>query len=137
MSMRYAGFMAAAREDRLTREQREEEDKIRDQSYQRQIERDEAAHKRQLELLDIRQKNALRLSGISASKAQKAKDAALKKKVDALILTKGLPDTPAVRSELAAGLDLFGADTFVTNLENGRIRLNNTGIQDNASTEVP
>jgi hypothetical protein len=137
MSMRYAGFMAAAREDRLTREQREEEDKIRDQNYQRQLERDEAAHQRQLELLDIRQKNALRLSGIAASKAQKAKDAALKKKVDALILTQGLPDTTQVRSELAAGLELYGVDNFVTNLKSGRIRLDTSGVEANASTEAP
>lgn len=137
MSMRYAGFMAAAREDRLTREQREEEENIRDQNYQRQLERDDAAHQRQLELLDIRQKNALRLSGIAASKAQKKKDAALKKKVDALILTQGLPDSTQVRSELAAGLELYGVDNFVTNLKSGRIRLDTSGIEANASTEAP
>jgi hypothetical protein len=137
MGMRYAGFMAAAREDRLTREQREEEDKIREQSYQRQIERDEAAHQRQLELLDIRQKNALRLSGIAAAKAQKKKDAALKRQVDAIILTQNLPDTPKVRAELAAGLEIYDPKTFLSDIANGRTRINSTGAPSSPSTEVP
>ena len=136
MGMRYAGFMAAARDDRLTREEREEAERVREDTYQRQIERDEAAHQRQLDLLDIRQKNALKLRGISAAKAQRKKDEALRKKIDALVKIQGLPDTPAVRSELADGLEVFGADTFITGLKSGRIRLN-TPAEEAPSTEAP
>ena len=46
MGMRYAGFMAAARDDRLTREEREEAEGTRNETYQRQLERDDAAHQR-------------------------------------------------------------------------------------------
>ena len=135
MGMRYAGFMAAAREDRLTREEREEAEKVREDTYQRQIERDEAAHQRQIDLLDIRQKNALKLRGIAASKAQRAKDQALRKKVDGIIMLKGLDDTPQVRAELTNGIEVLGSDTFLTALEKGRIRLNTP--TPSASTEAP
>ena len=127
MGMRYAGFMAAAREDRLTREAREAEEAVRDDNYQRQLERDKAAHQRQLELLDIRQKNALKLNGIAASRAQKKIDAALRRKVDALITTQGLPDTPEVRGQIAAGIEIYGADGFMKGLDNKTIRISRGG----------
>ena len=127
MGMRYAGFMAAAREDRLTREAREAEEAVREDNYQRQLERDKAAHQRQLELLDIRQKNALKLNGIAASRAQKKIDAALRRKVDALITTQDLPDTPEVRAQIAAGIEIYGADGFMKGLNNKTIRINRGG----------
>ena len=64
--------------------EREAEEAVRDDNYQRQLERDQAAHQRQLELLDIRQKNALKLNGIAASRAQKKIDAALRRSRRAL-----------------------------------------------------
>lgn len=129
MGMRYAGFMAAAREDRVTREQREEAERVREDTYQRQLERDEAAHQRQLDLLDIRQKNALKLRGIAAAKAQRKKDEALRKQVDAMIKLQGLPDTSEVRSELADGIDVMGFDTFYEGLKSKRFRLNSPPTQ--------
>jgi len=129
MGMRYAGFMAAAREDRVTREQREEAGRVREDTYQRQLERDELAHQRQLDLLDISQKNALKLRGIAAAKAQRKKDEALRKQVDAMIKIQGLPDTPEVRSELADGIDVMGFDAFYEGLKSKRFRLNSPPTQ--------
>ena len=128
MGMRYAGFMAAARDDRLTREEREEAEGTRNETYQRQLERDDAAHQRQIDLLDMRQKNALKLSGIAASRVQGKKDAALRKKVDAFIAVNSLEDTPKVRTEISNGLDLLGKD-FITGYKTGRIRLTSPTTQ--------
>lgn len=134
MGMRYAGFMAGAREDRLLREQRESEDAIREETWQRQIERDDAAHQRQKELLDIRHKNSLKLSGISASRTQAASDAKLKKKVDAFIKINGLEDSPKIRSDVAAGMEFYGADTFMKGYKSGEIRIAK-GMPDNPDPE--
>jgi hypothetical protein len=135
MGMRYAGFMAAARDDRLTREEREEAEGVRNEAYQRQIERDEAAHQRQIDLLDMRQQNALKLQGIAASKAQRVKDKALRKQVDAFIAVNGLEDTTQVRTEISNGIDLLGTD-FIAGYNKGQIRLNST-TPTAVSTEVP
>ena len=128
MGMRYAGFMAAARDDRLTREEREEAEGTRNETYQRQLERDDAAHQRQIDLLDMRQKNAIKLSGIAASRAQGKKDAALRKQVDAFIAVNSLEDTPKVRTEISNGLDLLG-EKFITGYNTGRIRLTSPTTQ--------
>jgi hypothetical protein len=128
MGMRYAGFMAAARDDRLTREEREEAEGVRNETYQRQLERDDAAHQRQIDLLDMRQKNAIKLSGIAASRVQGKKDAALRKQVDAFIAVNSLEDTPKVRTEISNGLDLLGKD-FITGYKTGRIRLTSPTTQ--------
>lgn len=140
MSMRYAGFMAGMREDRLIKEQREDEDDIRNKDYQRQLERDEAAHKRQLDLLDIRHKNAITLSGIAENKAKKAAATKLKNQVNALISVQNLPDTPAVRAELANGLTLYGKDDFMKLMKDGTIRVSSASTAvtaDNPDTSIP
>lgn len=128
MSMRYAGFMASAREDRLIKEKREEEEAIREESWQRQIERDEAAHQRQKDLLDIRHKNALKLNGISASNAEKKRHAALKRKVDAFITINNLPDTPKVRAEISSGMEFYGAEGFMKGFKSGEIRITSPAV---------
>ena len=124
MSMRYAGFMAGAREDRLLREERDAQKAKEDKLYQRQIARDEKAFERQKELSQLSFDRQLQLKGITESKAQKKKDAALKKKVDAFITVHKLDDNPAVRSQIASGIDLIGADAFVKGYESGTIRIN-------------
>ena len=128
-------------EDRLIREKREEEDAIREESWQRQVERDDKTHNRQLEeLLDIRNKNAIRLAGINASKAERAAATKLKKQVDAVISTNNLNDTPAIRAEIANGLTLYGLKDYMSGLKSGEIRFANTGIavqQDNPDTTIP
>lgn len=128
MSMRYAGFMASAREDRLIKEKREEEDAIREESWQRQVERDEAAHQRQKDLLDIRHKNALKLNGIGASNAEKKRHAALKRKVDAFITINNLPDTPKVRAEISSGMEFYGAEGFMKGFKSGEIRITSPAV---------
>lgn len=128
MSMRYAGFMASAREDRLIKEKREEEDAVREESWQRQVERDEAAHQRQKDLLDIRHKNALKLNGIGASNAEKKRHAALKRKVDAFITINNLPDTPKVRAEISSGMEFYGAEGFMKGFKSGEIRITSPAV---------
>ena len=113
MGMRLAGFMAARKDDRLAQEARDEAKSLRDDTYQRQVERDDIAHQRQLDLIDIRQNNALKLTGISESRAQKKEDAKMRRKVDAFIRVRNLADTPAVRSEITAGLNYTGLKTFL------------------------
>ena len=127
MGMRLAGFMAARKEDRLAQEARDEAKSLRDDTYQRQLERDDIAHQRQLDLIDIRQNNALKLSGISASRAQKQEDAKMRRKVDAFIRVRDLADTPAVRSEITAGFELYGAKDFLEGIKSGRFRLESPG----------
>jgi hypothetical protein len=127
MGMRLAGFMAARKEDRLAQEARDEAKSLRDDTYQRQLERDDMAHQRQLDLLDIRQKNALKLSGIAESKAQKKADAKMRRKVDAFIRVRGLADTPAVRSEITSGFELYGTEKFLEGIKSGRFRLESPG----------
>jgi len=127
MGMRLAGFMAARKDDRLAQEARDEAKSLRDDTYQRQLERDDMAHQRQLDLLDIRQNNALKLNGISESRAQKKADAKMRRKVDAFIRVRNLADTPAVRSEITAGFELYGTDKFLEGIKSGRFRLDSPG----------
>ena len=127
MGMRLAGFMAARKDDRLAQEARDEAKSLRDDTYQRQLERDDIAHQRQLDLIDIRQNNALKLNGISESRAQKKADAKMRRKVDAFIKVRNLADTPAVRSEITAGFELYGAKDFLEGIKSGRFRLESPG----------
>ena len=123
MSMRYAGFMAGAREDRLLREERDAQDAKSEKLYQRQLARDEKSYERQVELQQLSFKNQLRLKGISQAAEQKKKDSALTTKVDAFITVHNLPDTPAVRSQVTSGITYIGADKFVEGYESGKIRI--------------
>ena len=127
MGMRLAGFMAARKDDRLAQEARDEAKSLRDDTYQRQVERDDIAHQRQLDLIDIRQNNALKLTGISESRAQKKEDAKMRRKVDAFIRVRNLADTPAVRSEITAGFELYGSKDFLEGIKSGRFRLESPG----------
>ena len=127
MGMRLAGFMAARKDDRLAQEARDEAKSLRDDTYQRQLERDDIAHQRQLDLIDIKQNNALKLTGISESRAQKKEDAKMRRKVDAFIRVRNLADTPAVRSEITAGFELYGSKDFLEGIKSGRFRLESPG----------
>ena len=59
----FGGFMAAAREDRLLNEEREEEEKIREENRLFQTELADKQHERALERMALQHQNALKLQG--------------------------------------------------------------------------